>query len=238
MTTGTDSKICRRCSAIVTEKYCGNCGEHFVVKRITLHSLLHDVFHFFTHLDKGFGYTVKQLITAPGFMQRRYIEGDRSRYQKPFSMFFICGTIDALLRYWINSILMRYYQTGNELETHFFHQYFVLTHIVLMPVYILIAWSLFYRSKYNYAEIGILILYNISFLFLIAAFIFLPKLIWHFYDTTWYELAFFSVYNTISFLNFFNDQKKWVVIIKSLIIIVATFFIANYVEDILSAITG
>ncbi len=236
MITGSDSKICRRWSAIVIEKYCGNCGEPFVVKRITIHSLIHDVFHFFTHLDKGFGFTLMQLIIAPGYMQRRYIEGDRSRYQKPFSMFFICGTIDALLRYWINSILMRYYKAGSEAETHFIHQYLVLTHIVLMPVYILIAWIFFYRSKYIYAEIGILVMYNFSFFFLIAAFLFLPKLIWHSYDTAWSELVLFAIYNSVSFLNFFKDRNKWIVIIKSLVIIIATFFIANYVEDILSAL--
>ncbi len=63
--------------------------------------MLPEVFHFFTHLDKGFLYTLKSLLKHPGRMQHGYVEGDRSRHQKPFSMFFICLTIAALSRYWI-----------------------------------------------------------------------------------------------------------------------------------------
>jgi hypothetical protein len=42
-------------------KYCNSCGNSYIVKRITTSGILHDVFHFFTHLDKGFGFTLKQL---------------------------------------------------------------------------------------------------------------------------------------------------------------------------------
>src|SRR5215210_6216587 len=107
---------CKSCGYSGYGNYCSHCGQPYETRRITLRGLLHDVFHFFTHLDKGFAYTLKQLIIAPGKMQRDYIEGDRARHQKPFSMFFICATITALLRYWINLALMRYFKSGNVSE--------------------------------------------------------------------------------------------------------------------------
>ena len=81
------ARLCKSCGSSVIGNYCGECGMPYQVKRISMGGLLHDIFHLFTHLDKGFGYTVKMLIKAPGHMQRQYIEGERAKHQKPFSMF-------------------------------------------------------------------------------------------------------------------------------------------------------
>src|SRR5687767_7497926 len=93
--------------------------EHAKTNRITLRGLFHEAFHLFTHLDRGFLLTVKQLLIAPGAMQRSYIEGDRARHQKPFSMFFICATIAALTRYWVFSILIANNDLPNTTEVTF-----------------------------------------------------------------------------------------------------------------------
>ena len=80
-------RVCKSCGSSVVSNYCGECGVPYHVRRISMAGLLEDIFHFFTHFDKGFGYTAKMLIKAPGHMQREYIEGDRIRHQKPFSIF-------------------------------------------------------------------------------------------------------------------------------------------------------
>ena len=61
-------QICRQCGATVTGNYCSNCGQSVRVKRITLHEVLHEVYHYFTHVDKGFLYTLRHLATRPGKM--------------------------------------------------------------------------------------------------------------------------------------------------------------------------
>jgi hypothetical protein len=61
--------LCKNCGYTVAEEFCGHCGQAVNVKRITLKGLLHDVFHFFTHLDKGFAFTLKSLFKRPGTMQ-------------------------------------------------------------------------------------------------------------------------------------------------------------------------
>lgn len=59
-------QTCQACSFKGEGKYCSNCGAKYETKRITLSSLVHEVLHFFTHFDKGFPSTLKQLIIAPG----------------------------------------------------------------------------------------------------------------------------------------------------------------------------
>jgi len=223
--------VCRYCGSSGPEKYCSRCGQPYETKRISLSGLLKDVFHLFTHLDKGFGYTVKQLIIAPGHMQRAYIEGERSKLQKPFSMFFICATVAALSRYWIFKALLKYYHTGNVSEANYFHEYMVILHIAMLPLYVLITYLFFRKSKYNYAEIGVLILYTVSFFFLAATFIALLKFIWVQLDTAYIELPILIVYNAITFLNFFHELPGWKVLLKSMVIIIAIFLLIQVAED-------
>lgn len=230
-----DLRICKSCGVSGRGKYCHNCGAVYTVKRITLSNLIHDVFHFFTHLDKGFGFTVKQLIVAPGTMQRSFIEGDRSRHQKPFSMFFISATLAALIRYWLFLALIKFYNSGSVSEADFSHQYMVMLQVCLVPVYTLITYLLFFKSGYNYAEIGVLLLYTISFLFLVAIFTSLLKLIWHDFDTAYVEFPIFIIYNTITLLYFFNRLPRWQVIIKSVLIVTAIFFLIQKLEDLFIA---
>jgi hypothetical protein len=226
------TNTCKSCGFSGAGNYCSHCGQPYKHKRITLSSLLHDVLHFFTHFEKGFPYTFKQLAIAPGQMQRTYLEGDRSRYQKPFSMFFICATLVAVSRYWILKALYNNYQAGDIPELNFVHEYMVVLYISLMPVYTLIAWLLFYKSRYNYAEMGVLQLYTVSFLLLISGLIFLLKFIWPHLDTAYIEFPFFAVYLTITQMNFFKRFPRWEVLLKSLIAISIVFFLNQQIEDI------
>ena len=225
------ARICKSCGSSVIENYCGQCGVPYQVKRISMAGLLHDIFHFFTHLDKGIGYTIKMLIKAPGHMQRQYIEGDRARHQKPFSMFFICATIAALSRYWIYQILMKYYNAGNISEQTFFDKYMVLFIIAFLPFLAFLIFVFFYKSGYNYAEIGVFVLYSAAFFLLVASCISLLKFIWIELDTAHVEFPFLLVYNTITFINFFNKQPRWIVIIKSIVITTGFFLLLQVTED-------
>lgn len=231
MTGSDDIKICKSCGFSGTGNYCNNCGQSLKIKRISIPGLLHDVLHFFTHLEKGFGYTLKQLTIAPGHMQRSYLEGKRSIYQKPFSMFFICATITALTRYWILSAIIKYYHADIISEAKFFHEYMVLTYIALTPLYALITYLMFYKTKYNYAEIGVMMLYTLSFIFLASVFISLPKILYPRFETMYIEFPAFTIYIMITLLNFFRGIPWWIVSIKSIVIMVAAFFINNLAED-------
>ena len=230
MTNSDSIQVCNGCGASGSGKYCSQCGQPYVQKRITTHELLHDVFHFFTHLDKGFGFTLKMLLTEPGTMQRDFIDGDRSRHQKPFSMFFICATIAGLSRYWINLVLARFYDAGDLNEAHFFHQYMVMLHIVLLPLYGFITFLFFRNSRYNYGEIVVLTLYTLSFFYLSVSAIALLKFIWPHLDTAYIELPLLSIYNVLTYIHFFKEPPRWIVVLKSIVIIVLLFLLAHFLE--------
>jgi hypothetical protein len=222
---------CKSCGFTGAGNYCSHCGQPYKTKRISFPGLLHDVLHLFTHFEKGFLYTIKQLVISPGHMQRNYLEGDRVRYQKPFSMFFICATLVAVSRYWIMKSLYNNYQAGDIPELNFVHEYMVVLYISLMPVYTLIAWLLFYRSKYNYAEMGVFQLYTISFLFLLSGLIFLLRFAWPHLDTAYIEYPVYAVYLVITQMNFFKRFPRWEVLVKSLLSIIIVYFLNDITED-------
>jgi hypothetical protein len=222
--TATQLQSCKSCGCEGTGTYCNNCGQSYTVKRISLKSLLHDVFHFFTHLEKGFGYTLKQLIIAPGSMQREYVEGKRSRHQKPFSMFFICLSILALSRYLIFLAL-------HKPEATFWHNYSAFVYIFLVPVISLFNWLLFPKAKYNYAETGVLQLYTLAFIFLSVIPIAFLLFIWPELDTAYVESPILAVYSVITFMHFYNTSPRWLTLFKSLVMIGFNFLLVQLAED-------
>lgn len=228
------STVCKTCGASVDNNYCPRCGQATAVKRITFKGLLHDAFHFFTHLDKGIFFTLKKLITAPGTMQRDFIDGDRARHQKPFSLFFICATVAALARYWMNIALMNYFGGGDTVEGMFYNKYLVMLHIVLVPAYAFITYLVFYSKRFNYAEIGVLVLYTSSFFFLLTTVVWPVRFIWADMDTAYVELPCILIYNAITFKNFFKEEKTWVVLVKSIITVTLIFLVAGLSEDLVT----
>jgi hypothetical protein len=223
--------VCKSCGFSGAGNYCGHCGQIFAIKRISIKGLLHDIFRFITHLEKGFGFTLKNLIVAPGQMQHAYIEGNRVKHQKPFAMFFISVTIASLVRYWISNVLMKYYHADVISEANFFHRYMVIMYIVLLPVYSLITYLFFYKSKNNYAEIGVMMLYTLSFLFLMSSVISLLILIWPELDTAYVEFPIFTFYFIITFRNYFKTFPRWEVISKCILVMAVAFIINDTIED-------
>lgn len=225
--------VCKVCNAPVTGKYCSNCSSPVVTKRISLSSLLHEAFHYFTHLDKGFGYTLKRLLQAPGTTQRNYLEGDRLRHQKPFSMYLICATVAALILYWINIILETYTGQGNMQEAYFFNKYLVIMLIAIVPVCSLITYGLFFTSGYNFAEIGVLQLYTVSIFLLIVVVMNLLKFINPALETRYFEYPALLIYNTITFLNFFRGKNRWVVVLKSILCFTLCWLVITQLQNFL-----
>jgi hypothetical protein len=228
-------KHCKSCGFSGEGVYCSHCGRPFKTERITLLNILYDIFHLFTKFEMGFGYTLKQLIISPGHMQRTYIEGNRGKYQKSFSMFFICATFSAITRYWILDAFIDYYHINNPTdatEAAFFREYMVFLYIGLIPVYTLLVYLFFYKSAYNYAEMGVLLLYALSLFFLAGPFIFLLKFIWPYLDTAYIEFPVYSAYLIITMVNFFNRFRRWKVVLISLMIMLMAFLINQLMEGL------
>ena len=66
------------------------------------HMTAQEIFHFFTHVEKGFLKTTGQLIFYPGRLCRKYLEGKRKAYHKPVSFFLIWVAIYLFIWYLVD----------------------------------------------------------------------------------------------------------------------------------------
>ena len=158
--------VCKNCGHINHDRYCGHCGQKSAVERITFPFLWHQVFHFFTHMEKGFLFTSWKMIRNPGITVKDFIEGKRKPYQPPVSYFLIWIAIYALLLYGVGKIFpegrvinfRNYFGTGVSTRYAINHLGIVLS--ILIPVFGFYLFLLTSRKLYNYAECLVAIIYT------------------------------------------------------------------------------
>ena len=88
---------CLNCGTFISENFCPNCGQKKDVEKLTWHSLIEEIFHFFSHIEKGFLNTSFKLLIRPDIVIGEYLEGKRKKYFKPLSLFLIWVTIHFLV---------------------------------------------------------------------------------------------------------------------------------------------
>ena len=224
---------CQQCGKISSGNFCSNCGQSLTIKRLTISAIMHEVFHLFTHLDKGFPYTLKKLAVTPGKMQKEYIVGHRSRYQKPFSMVFICGTLTAFALFVIHK------HTGSishfeEVKTDFTRHYYVLVQLGLLPFYSLVTWLLFRNNKINYAESPVLFSYALSFMLLLVILTNLTDLLPNKnISSGYYEIPILFVYLLWTNVNFFSAEPKWRLTAKTVVHIFIAYYASNFLSNLI-----
>jgi hypothetical protein len=152
-------------------------------------------------------------------MQKRYLAGERKKYQKPFSFFAILGTICAL------SLYLIYKNAPDQTDQHFYKSYYFLVQACMLPVYALITYLIFWSPQLNYAEALVMNVYMLGFMSIgivpLNCFsYFFPNGI-----ISIAEIIFLLGYNIATFINFFNDRNKLVTIIKTSISIVASYIL-------------
>ncbi len=233
MTTTKDTHTCKNCGYKGEGKYCSTCGQIFFIERITLKHLLGEVFHFFTHFEHGFGYTLKQLLKEPGTIQKNYLEGHRAKLQKPFSMFFLCATACGLAEYWINFIVSKYFNAGDVKEIYFFQHYLVFEQVLLSPLYALSSWLIFIRFKYNYAEWLVITFYVTSFFFLLIIPVNALKFIWPHLETRYIEFPIITAYNIITTINLLKAYSRWKVVAIGCCVIAINYTLAITAQHII-----
>lgn len=83
-------EYCSNCDSVLSGKYCSHCGQKkFDRSQKTFRHLLHDVFHFLTHLEGNIFTTFKTTVLAPGTYSKEYFSGKQKKYFKPISFFLI-----------------------------------------------------------------------------------------------------------------------------------------------------
>lgn len=212
------STTCLNCGALLNDKYCSHCGQKADVKRLTWHSLGEEIFHFFTHIEKGFLKTSGQLIVHPGLLYKNYLDGKRKTYHKPISFLLI----------WIGLFLVVFHLVKR--FTHFessntttlltneaaisavITKYRSLIEIIILPVTAFSTWLIVARPKLNYVEVLSVTFYTFSFLFilLIAQFIIAFVLNINF-RTNAFDIATTGIFVAWSFYAAYEFYKQYAV---------------------------
>lgn len=94
----TQEVNCVICGTPSAGRFCSNCGESLHRHDYSMRHLLHEAFHFFTHLDSSPLRTLYTLVRRPGELTCAYFEGPRKRYLKPFQVFLVCNVIFFVLQ--------------------------------------------------------------------------------------------------------------------------------------------
>ena len=159
---------CLNCGAELHGAYCQQCGQKAKVERITFRYVVHDLFHFFTHIESGFLFTSIQMLKSPGATAKNFIEGKRKSYQPPVSYFFIWTTIYILLLYLIEKTFgenvvinyQNYFGQGEATKLAIGHLSVVLNFVI--PFQALYLWLLMTRNWYGYFETMVASIYSLG----------------------------------------------------------------------------
>jgi len=144
---------CLNCDAHVSLNYCAQCGQKTSTHRFSLqHFFIHDFVHGIFHLDKGFLFTIKELLTRPGHSVREYIQGKRINHFNYFTTLILILTIGYLLSKLEKVHPSQLFENISGL-TKVLKDYSKITVFLGVPVYALSSYVLFYRrTKQNYTE--------------------------------------------------------------------------------------
>lgn len=218
--------VCRNCGNVGDQVYCPKCGQVLQPKRISLHHLFNEVVNTFWHLDKGFLYTLKELGSNPGTMQKKYLSGNRLRYQKPFPLFAISGTLCAL------ALFLIYRNAPVQTDQFFYKHYYFIVQAFMLPFYGFISFILFKSPKLFYAEALVMNVYMVGFMsvFIVpinALSFFLPNGV-----ISLLEVIFLVSYNIWTFLNFFRDKAIWWITVKSIVSIVICYLLFQFASGL------
>ena len=78
--------VCLNCGTALIGEFCHACGQKGHIHK-TLSSIGHDLLHGVFHFEGKVWRTVPMLVTHPGSLTRRYIDGERARFVSPLALF-------------------------------------------------------------------------------------------------------------------------------------------------------
>ena len=149
---------CLNCGTKVSNAYCERCGQKTSTHRFSMkHVFSHDFIHGVFHLDRGFFYTVKELMTRPGHSIREYIQGKRAKHFNYFTLILLVLTIGVILGELHPVEMTDIYESvrknkefSNLIDKAQEHPKLLV--LVTIPLYTLFCWLLFRRARLNFAE--------------------------------------------------------------------------------------
>ena len=96
------SKDCITCGLEHQHKFCPNCGEPRLTKKITFSSIIEDTFSSVINMDRGILFNIKSLIVHPKKITLDYVSGKRKGVLNPISFLVLSITLYLIILNYIH----------------------------------------------------------------------------------------------------------------------------------------
>ncbi|TDE07808.1 DUF3667 domain-containing protein [Flavobacterium sandaracinum] len=87
---------CLNCSTLILNNFCDNCGQK-KFKKIDRKYIWDEIQYTFLHTNKGFLYSIKNIIKNPGKTARAFVDGNRVNHYKPILLVFVLSGISTFI---------------------------------------------------------------------------------------------------------------------------------------------
>jgi hypothetical protein len=155
---------CKNCGQSFNGNYCNNCGQKPAHRLDTKH-ILHEIFHVFTHADKGILAFIPIIMFRPGTMALDYVAGKRKSIFNPIQyLIIIVGIVTFIMSKtnYMETIATTFEPPDGQASERVravqkqlngvLQRYLNLFLFALLPVFSFFSWVFFRSKKYNYAE--------------------------------------------------------------------------------------
>lgn len=176
--------LCQHCNSDINANFCSNCGQKRF-KRIDKKYVYDEIQYVLIHTNKGFLYSVKNIIKNPGKTALNFILGDRVSHYKPLLLAFLLSSISGFLSYKVlkmEHVMSEYFSTQhmnsafmNDMMS-FLSSYTSFIYLLLIPIFALCTKISFSNWGHNYYEHVIMNSYIVSFYNIFSVIIVYPIL--------------------------------------------------------------
>ncbi len=112
-----EEAVCKNCGHSFAGNFCPQCGQDAKVGPLRVVDIPKNIFGAFFNIDGGFGSTLRQLVTRPGYLIRDFLQGKRARYFRPFQTLFVLAAIYILVAMVFNPKAMEELDLSTETTT-------------------------------------------------------------------------------------------------------------------------
>lgn len=94
-----DHTVCQNDGTLLTGEYCHTCGQRADEPRRAVIGLVQDVFVDTLAIDGKLARTIWLLLSRPGRLARRYLDGKRVRYSPPFRLYLFASVFFFIIAF-------------------------------------------------------------------------------------------------------------------------------------------
>jgi hypothetical protein len=155
--------ICKNCGTKHTGSFCNNCGQKVIKGKFKLSEIIKEAIETTFNLDKGFFFTIYQLVINPKKVITDYLSGKTRIYINPIKFIIVIAGLSALVLVITksidrnieitNSLFPNAEMSVNQLKViGFFKSYINILMMLIVPFYTLGYRFFFLRKELNYTE--------------------------------------------------------------------------------------